>query len=79
MLIHTGVDNYYVGHIDEECRLVIDEYFLDGSQPYGPPFKKWSRSTNRVEDISESEFYSLRDEVFNNVQSIEYKSILEKE
>lgn len=29
--------------------------------------------------ISESEFYSLRDEVFNNVQSIEYKSILEKE
>lgn len=28
--------------------------------------------------ISENEFYSLRDEVFNNVQSIEYKSILEK-
>ena len=79
MLIHTGVDNYYVGHIDEECRLVIDEYFLDGSQPYSLPFKKWSRSTNRVEDISENEFYSLRDEVFNNVQSIEYKSILEKE
>lgn len=73
---YNALDQYYVGHFDKDCDVVIDEYYQDGtSGGNNLEFLKWISSTNEKEEISESEFESFYNDFKDSQEMIDYKSL----
>ena len=73
---YNATDNYYVGHFDEDCNVVIDEYYYDGSMDSeDPKYTKWQASTNKTEVITESDFESFYNDFQQNLQIFNYISL----
>ena len=73
---YNALDQYYVGHFDKDCDVVIDEYYQDGtSGGNNLEFLKWTSSTNEKEEISESEFESFYNDFKDSQKMIDYKSL----